>query len=293
MYKIPGIENIHSSKNDCLLQWDLFSKMGGNKLLVSNGKVYELSEEYKIPASYLFYYPNFKFVREKLPKIYCELVPIKEFLITNKKIKKFQNNITGITVEHIINSMLNVKKINNQKFLNENIKKLNYIGKIDKLFYFEIAVNIDGTISALDPLYKDFINDINDVTLELKAELEPLIDYIKSGIFKGNEILSQELVVNKNIFAICDLSNDGAVLEIKTNLPDMEKVGGQLYYQSNGRPCYLLYCKWYCKGGVKFVINKVEFIQDCSYTGKIGGFTTKSKEAARRWAQQEWRLSKI
>ena len=59
IYGIDNVKEVHSGENDCLLEWQLFKKMNGNKLLVTGNNVYELNSDYIIPASYLSTYPNF------------------------------------------------------------------------------------------------------------------------------------------------------------------------------------------------------------------------------------------
>ena len=53
IYGIDNVKEVHSGENDCLLEWQLFKKMNGNKLLVTDNNVFELNENYIIPASYL------------------------------------------------------------------------------------------------------------------------------------------------------------------------------------------------------------------------------------------------
>lgn len=102
-----------------------------------------------------------------------------------------------MTIEHLINTMLNVEKIDSLDFLIQNKSKLKYIGKLPSP-YDEIYMNFnsDGTISALENKDKELVEELNEFILLLKAEIVPLVEYIKNSIFKSKHILSQELVVH-------------------------------------------------------------------------------------------------
>lgn len=248
--KIYGIDNIlevHTGANDCLLEWQLFKKMNGNKLLITNNNVFELNDNYIIPASYLSTYPNFKYCFTSFPKLEYKTRVVKKIEINTKKAKKFETNISGMTIEHLINILLNVKKIDSSKFLIENKSKLKYIGRLPSI-YDDILVNFnnDGTITAINKKDEKKVNEINEVIEELKKNITPLIFYIKNNIFKNKEILSQELVFSKDkkVLAICDLSNQKSVLEIKSYSFNMEKMKYQLYYEMNGRNCYVMNIDW-------------------------------------------------
>lgn len=264
IYGINNIKEVHSGENDCLLEWQLFKKMNGNKLLVTNNKVFELNDNYIIPASYLSIYPNFKYCFNDFPRLEYTFKIVKEIIINIDKIKKFDTNINGITIEHLINTLLNVKKINSDKFLKENKSKLKYIGKLPSA-YREIIVklNSDGTVTALGKKDEEKVKEVNKSMEEMKKKIQPLIEYIKNTIFENKEIFSQELVISKDkkVLALCDLSNKKSVLEIKTfPFINIEKMKYQLYYESNGRNCYVMNTKWdrHHKQLI-FVISKVDF----------------------------------
>ncbi len=267
--KIYGIENIlevHSSANDCILEWELFKKMNGKKLLVTGRDVFEFNNDYIIPVSYLSTYPNFKYCVGNLPKIEYKSRIVKKFEVSSRRIKKFATNISGMTIEHLINTMLNVEKIHSELFLLENKRKLQFIGRLPSP-YDDIMVNFnnDGTITATNQKDKEFVNEVNKVINILKKEIQPIVDYISNNIFKKQKIFSQELVIHKekNILALCDLSNKNTILEIKTNYNlNIEQFKEQLYYESNGRTCYILQIDWWnIKKGITFIISKVELFE--------------------------------
>ena len=88
--------------------------MNGNKLIIINNEVFEFNNEYIIPVSYLTTYTNFKYCIKDFPKIHAEINQIKKIRINSSEIKKFETNISGITIEHLINTLLNVKDMNNE-----------------------------------------------------------------------------------------------------------------------------------------------------------------------------------
>ncbi|MGN0621205.1 MAG: exonuclease domain-containing protein [Porcipelethomonas sp.] len=265
LYGIDNIQEQHTSMNDCILEWKLFEKMNNNKLLITHNNVFEFNNEYIIPVSYLSSYPNFKYHINDLPKIRCSATIIKRLDVVSNKLKKFPTNFNGVAVEHLINSMLEAEEIDSTQFLIENKRKLKYIGKLPSV-YDEIYLdfNLDGTVSAADKKDEILAEELNEFLLVLKKELVYLTDYIRETIFDGEHIFSQELVVHKdkNILALCDLSNSRAVLEIKTyGSLDLERFACQLYYESNGRDCYILQIDWssVSKKKIGFIVSKVKF----------------------------------
>lgn len=265
IYGIENISEVHTGLNDCILEWELFKKMNGNKLIVIGDSVNEFNSEYIIPASYLQNYTNFKYCINNFPKIDYEMNCIKSFHIESKELKKFDTNISGMTIEHLINTMLDVKDMNEETMLFQmlNRKKLKKIGVLpSRIHQIDAIFNKDGTITAVNKEDKKRVDDINKVTLIIKKEITPLIEYIKKTIFKNKDIMSQELVVNKddNVMAKCDLSTDDTILEIKSFNNNIDKFKYQLYYESNGRNIYILQTFWFSnlKKGLDFKIFKVK-----------------------------------
>lgn len=273
LYKIEGVSEIHSGANDCILEWKLFKKMNNNKLLVINNDVFQFSSDYIVPVSYLTYYPNFKYVINKYPEVDYKFESLKKFEIYSSKIKKFSNNISGVSLEHLINSMLNVNSLDKETIKETilNKKRLKKIGELPSPYHqIPITLNDDGTLNALKIEDFGFINEVNEVTNDFRKKIEPLISYIKEYIFNDNDISSHELVINQkyNVLAICDLSSKDSVMEIKTfeiNQRILDRIKYQLYFQSNGRDIYILSLNWnkMRSGYVVFEISKiVSYIKD-------------------------------
>lgn len=251
IFNIEGVERIHSGLNDCKLEWKLFERMGGYFYLVTEGdggdNVFRLNEDYIIPASLLSSHPNLSRLLRERPYIECQSNVIKSFEIDAKGIEKFPTNFTGTTIEHLINSMLEVDKQNSLPFLVENKRKLDFIGKIDNgILAVPMVFNLDGTVTALHKKDKEMEKRINSTAKNLKEQIGPLVDFIRNDIFKRERILSQELVVDlkNNILALCDLSTEKAILEIKTNFADSLAYKEQFFYEARGRDIYHLKMEW-------------------------------------------------
>lgn len=264
VYGIDNVQKVHSGINDCILEWQLFNKINKKKLIVIGSIVYELNKDYIIPVSYLTTYPNFKYCISNFPKIKYKVEEIKKIRIDSDEIKKFETNISGITIEHLINSLLNVRDLDEETFAFqiENKKKLLKIGELPSHIYsIPIIKNKDGTISAINKKDEEKIKSINKVTQIIKGKITPLIDYIQNDLFKDEEIMSQELVINKkdNVLAKCDLSSKTKILEIKAFEPNFDKIKYQLYYQSNNRDIYVAKVTWNSKlkKGIIFTVNRV------------------------------------
>lgn len=264
IYGIKNINEVHTGLNDCILEWKLFKNMNGNKLIVINNSVNEFNSEYIIPASYLQNYTNFKYCITNFPKVDYEMTCIKTFHIESNELKKFDTNISGMTIEHLINTMLNAKDMNEKTILFQvlNRQKLKRIGTLPSALHQINAIfNNDGTITAINNEDKKQVDEINKVTLIIKEEITPLIEYIKKKIFKNKDIMSQELIINRddNVMAKCDLSTDDTILEIKSFNSNIDNLKYQLYYESNGRNIYILQTFWFSnlKNGLDFKIFKV------------------------------------
>lgn len=262
IFGIDNVKKVHSGENDCILEWKLFEKIHDKFLLIIGRNVYELNDSYIIPISYFETYPNFKYYKE-IPNVYIRHYVIKQFKINKNKIHRFETNVSGVTIEHLINSMLDVEKCNNILFEINNKKKLKFIGQLPSVVHeIPIICNSDGTIKSLKKEDAKYIDSVNRVTENIKWQIEPLIEYIKKDIFKKEKILSQELVLNEenNILSKCDLSTSRAILEIKMGFDlDFEKIKKQLYFESRNREVYVLSIDW---NKAIFEISKVEFISE-------------------------------
>lgn len=265
VFGIKGVEDVHSGKNDCVLEWKLFKKMNNDKIFIDGlRKVYRFNDDYIIPASYLVRYNNFKYHLNSYVDVSADYRLVRRFRCRSKAIQKFGNNINGIAMEHLISVLLDAKEYKaeeKERFLLENKRKLKYVGKIPSpLDELLIRTNRDGSLSAVHKKDEEIVKQINAVLEEYKNGSARLIKCLKKEIFQNKNIRYQELIVRPDTrtLAICDFSSEDVILEMKTYgvSTDDKKIAGQLYYQSDGRPIYILSVEWF-DDGVDFVVLEV------------------------------------
>lgn len=255
LFGIEGVKDIHSGLNDCLLEWKLFEKFKIYKPIRINNNYYSFNNNYVVPITVLIQNPKiFQYADIPVRYVLGNAINVFSYEVskeTLEKIKKFDTNITGISLENMIYANLKAKQQNNSSFLIKNKMQLERIARIDTAVNeIPIVVSDDGLIEAVEEKDEAFIKKVNDVALALKDELKPTFDFIKNNVFVDEEILSQELVLSENdkVLAICDLSSKSAVMEIKTVYPSSSNIGYldskityQLFYQAKGRDAYYLH----------------------------------------------------
>lgn len=254
LFKIGGIKKEHSGLNDCVLEWKLFEKIKDQPLFFVKQNLFKYHEGYIVPVSYLNKHPELvKYADIHIPNIEGRPTVIFEYTLSPevlKQVKKFPTNITGIALENAISAQLMAEKQENMSFLIANKNYLEYIGSLgSRTKQIPIEIQKDGTLESLDSEYDDYIEEVNKVSKIITDSLFPVFDFIKHEIFKsGGKILNQELTVSRDgkVLALCDLSNEDSVLEIKTYAvtPDNEQIDRslvrQLYYESKGRKTFAL-----------------------------------------------------
>lgn len=256
MFGIEGVNEIHSSYNDCILEWKLFEKLESECVFFIGEQLFKYTPEYIIPYSYLFQHPDLvKYAGVKVPYVEGKVTELYKLGVPKKllkEIKKFPTNITGLTIEHGINRYLKAEEQDNFMFLAENKSRLKYVGSLDsKIKEIPIITESDGTVKAIKEEDKEYINQINSVTKMIIEHIKPVANYLRENIFKEDKIMTQELSItdDRKVLALCDLSDSKNVVEIKTydvldgnNLS--KKVARQLYFQAKGRNTYVLSIKF-------------------------------------------------
>lgn len=256
-FDIEGVSLTHNAVNDCILEWKLFEKLKEFPILKVGDLFYKYHEEYIIPITTLNENPNLiEKLALKVPKFISKvhLVASFPFAKTQKNEDYFifeeinksdikRSKALGKNIEEAINKQLNVLDLGdkNKKFTSDNRSKLTELSMLNKPYDYKVENY------RPKPTYHDNISPTNPA-MQIINHIQKLIYHIKTKIFKNKEIKSQELSFSKDgrIYSLCDLSNDQAVLEIKTyDVIDKdgklnEKIARQLYYQANGREKYLL-----------------------------------------------------
>lgn len=257
MFGIEGVNEIHSSYNDCILEWKLFEKLESECVFFIGEHLFKYTPEYIIPYSYLFQHPALaKYAGVKVPYIKGQINEIYKLSFPKdllREIKKFPTNITGMTIEHAINRYLNAEKQDNFMFLAENKSHLKYLGSLDSTIKeIPIIAEDDGTVKAIKEEDKEYINQVNSVTKLIIEHIKPVADYLRGNVFKEDKIMTQELSISndKKVLALCDLSDSKNVVEIKTydvldgNNNLSIKIARQLYFEARGRNTYVLSIKF-------------------------------------------------
>lgn len=154
---IKGVKSKHSCKNDCLLEWQLFSRIYKNGILVDkDGKIFLLSKDCLVSATYA---DDYKILLNLLDIIVPEIkVSSKiDFWHTIKLKTPLSLNpnffsICGRICEELIYNKLQVKESAQSKiFLIQNKAKLKYLGRIKNTNFINYIVS-DGKVK----LSKDF-----------------------------------------------------------------------------------------------------------------------------------------
>ena len=256
LLSIEGVKEIHTSYDDCLLQWKLFEKTAHEQLLFIKNHLFKYHPGYVIPCSFLIKNPRLAaFAGITIPLVEARVTEIFKLPFAKnvlRAIRKFPTNITGLSVEHIINTLLQVEEQDNKEFLKHNRSYLEYIGSLEKnINTIPIIKEKDGTLTAIKEEDSAYINSVNAVTKTIAKQLQPLVKYLKKKIFKQSRIMSQEMILSEDgkVLALCDLSDENNVVEIKTSeviLNDClsPHVAMQLYYQVKGRNAYVLSIKF-------------------------------------------------
>lgn len=196
-FGIKGVRDVHSSAQDCILEWELFKEMDGSHILVTGSKVFKLTPEYIFPASYI---DRFSRLREYagIPKRHISTEKVFELKLTPEEtegLEKFPNNFTGNAIEHLINTMLGAKKIDSRQPLLDNKMKLTYIGSFDGIsipVYTE--QRNDGSVALSKSTYDHAIESLESLG-GFKDLISILIDAKAHGGF--NASLRQSEVASK------------------------------------------------------------------------------------------------
>ena len=98
LYGIDGVEDVHTSMNDCILEWKLFERMDGKWLFVTENNVFEMNQDYMVPAGYFHSHPKLKHYVPDFPQIYIEPQLVKRFELNGEGVRKHQMNWNGIAI---------------------------------------------------------------------------------------------------------------------------------------------------------------------------------------------------
>lgn len=314
-FGIEGVTSQHTGMNDCKLEWRLFEALDDRYLLATmrafTWQFSALDPDYIVPVSYLGTFPNLSRLYER-PYIRFASRELYRLNVSGDDVRRFESNFSGMTVERLIDVMLGAQKQDNLDFLRANYLKNKPVGHMehDTRPVF-MTFNPDGTVTAAREEDKQRERELNATLNAMKRQITPLVEFIQNDIFNGKDVVAQELTVNEEmrIMALCDLSTDDAVLEIKTSSRHPEQYAEQLFYEARGRKTYLLTMDWKL-GEVDFVISEVdvapgekpdkrrdkaiqsltaalegEKIEVVSYAGSTSPVKVRCRECGREWEE--------
>lgn len=278
IFGIEGVSKTHTSYNDCILEWKLFEILEQKYVFFIEDSLYKYSPDYIIPFSYLFQNEEvLKRANVIIPDVKGRAQEIFRFSYPKnklKEIKKFPTNITGITIEHGINTHLNAEREDNTEFLSKNKSHLQYIGSFgNNLDEIPIMLLDDGMVKAVYKEDQQVVDEVNRVTNTIIENIAPVAEFLKTNIFKNSKIRTQEISVTDDgkVMALCDLSDRKNVVEIKTHAIETHngfverKLATQLYYQSQGRNTYVLSLDFETHMNIKSRLNVVDDLQIVLY----------------------------
>lgn len=269
MFGIEGVTDVHSGMNDCMLEWKLFEAIGGRNLIArmrafGKWEIDVLSPDYVVPISYLTTYSNLSKLYPR-PHICSDSLEIYNLTVSGEDIKRFYSNFSGTTLEELIDVMLDAAKpsAEEQRFMCENYAKNERLGYANHNTEFvPLAFTQEGTVVARSnkEKHKQMAKELNETLIATRKKIAPLVEFIRSKVFNGKPVRSQELSINEDlgILALSDLSTDDAVMEIKTTYRDVEisEFAEQIYYEARGRRSYLLAISWAYET-VEFKVSEV------------------------------------
>ncbi len=242
---IAGIRKRHSSKNDVILEWELFKTMDGKKLLLDKAEIMLIDPTYYVPISKLIEFPSFKKMIRNLPNvdICAQAILSKRIITINTRQYLREFFFWGVAVENLIYRKFGAERALENEFVKRNHAKIEKLQTIVQSKAYEFDFNEDGTMTLFDDS-DERIEMVNAVIPQCEDAIEEIVSIIKEKIFNNEQVLYQETLVDNRskTIAICDFSSKKSVLEVKTAEGhfDISKYKYQFYYESNGRMCYCL-----------------------------------------------------
>lgn len=92
LFGIDGVQEIHSSQNDCILEWKLFEKIKDGNLFFINNRLYKFSEEYIVPVSHLNSNPEMaRIAKINIPHIIAHCTEVYKYAFPKKIVGLLKN----------------------------------------------------------------------------------------------------------------------------------------------------------------------------------------------------------
>ena len=209
---IGNVHEVHTAENDCILEWELYKKMNGRKMLVIEDRVYMVEKGYRIPASFIRTYPNVKHALKGLPKLKAHGELLWE--------EKFYTPFEEYGAREELMSRFETMACHPWTFLKENEQKLTYVGSLPQLEKGEELLGVPHISEGLG------------------KKLDEIIERIMQDLFQDEKIYSYELITDDQMYAVDDISSSTKILDIRKDVKDMTRIKDEMYFKAAGRECY-------------------------------------------------------
>ena len=215
---LENIQDVHSAKNDCLLQWELFKKIDNKpwfitSTLVNVYDIYKYNPDYYMPASYIQSYGRIhQLTGCKLPTMQLEKIRDVVSIDLPKELNKYSpwliDYFLGNIMEQQINVGLDAKDLSMESFIwcAKNKSCLEKVGSFSVKSdtpIIEYAFKKDGKIETLgDKEKKENVLFLSRIVRKIKYEIERYgytCEITPKGIYRIFED-EKELVFDLSIF---------------------------------------------------------------------------------------------
>ncbi len=294
-FGIGGVEDVHSSANDCVLEWQLFERMAGEGLLIVEGEVYRLARGMGANPGFLYpalWLDTFSRLRKfsglprhhVLGKVVYELELSADATSRSLCLQELRNDVCGTAVRGVLGELLGVDAgllgpaegdpsveswlgTEGRGFLSADLGRLEHVGSLAEVgatYRDGMAPGQRGApLTRLEPRHLDALS-------ALREELGPLVDRLGEVFGEGGPIRAGQLQADESqgVCARSDFGNDAAVLTVKVGGSGLKpaRCSNQLHYGSHGRRTYLLGIDWGGDAGeeaearpTRFVLRRIHF----------------------------------
>lgn len=315
---IDGVTEVHTGANDCILEWKLFEKLGGKPVLAERSAhritLRSIERGYLVPATKASYSNMSQYAH--IPTVSAAYEEVFRYTFSQFGILH-HGPTTGRLTEEVLATLLNARRVSGDEAAWRNSGKLtfltaylasydgHFLGRPEQddrhtdtdghrdssngenvlpvLFFgkrYELELYPNGLFFSRDKDGELAADHMNDSSRGLLAALPSVARYLKENVFGTESVLFQEPVVDEKngCMALCDLSSESAIVEIKAFKMELGKVDRsrkeaiemQMFLEARGRDAYLLAINWnyLTKGvpsGLTITLNRVLLAE----TGKI------------------------
>ena len=212
MMGIDHVQKVHTAENDCILEWELFKKMNGQKMLMIGNRFYRVEKGYRIPAQYLRTYPNVKYAVKGLPRLKAKTELVWQ--------QQFYTDCEEHGIKEELMSRFKTLACHPWEFLEENEKKLSAVGVLEQIPQTQTLLGVPH------------------ISENLSQKLDEIAAKITEELFCNDKMYSYELITDDQMYAIQDISSNSIILDIREDITDLARIRDEMKFKSLGRECY-------------------------------------------------------